>query len=102
MESKQQMEIGQSKQKQIIDKIIEMLPREPRSYDTVNNPGFWANGTEILCPSETECEAVAEFLRDILSKYGNMVIQTGWYDPFEDARNGEQDERTGFCYISFE
>lgn len=91
-----------NKQREIIDKIFEMLPREPRSYDTSDNPGFWTDGDEILCPSEAECEMVAEFLKDVLSEYGNMTILTGWYDPYEDAENEEQDDKTGFNYIRFE
>lgn len=47
-----------NKQKEIVKKIIDMLPREPRSYDTSDDPGFWTDGEEILCPSETECEIV--------------------------------------------
>lgn len=91
-----------NKQKEVIDKIIDMLPGEPRSYNTSDDPGFWTDGEEILCPSEIECEIIAEFLKDILSEYGNMTVLTGWYDPFEDAANGEQDEKTGFNYIRFE
>ena len=91
-----------SKQKEVINKIIEMLPREPRSYDTSDDPGFWTDGEEILCPSETDCEIVTEFLKDVLSEYGNMTVLTGWYDPCEDAENGEQDGKTGFNYVRFE
>lgn len=84
------------------DGIISMLAREPRSYDTADDPGFWTNGNQILCPSETDASIVAEFLKDICSEYGNFNILTGYYDPFEDAENGEQDECTGFWYVEVE
>lgn len=91
-----------SNQKEIINAIIEMLPKEPRSYDVSDNPGFWTDGTEILCPTETECEIVADFLRDILNEYEDIDVHTGYYDPFEDAKSGEQDDHTGFYYIDFD
>jgi len=90
-----------NEQNEIVEKIINMLPQVPRSYDTSDDPGFWTDGTEILCPSEMECEIIANFLRDILNEFGTMDINTGFYDPYEDAKNGEQDDRTGFYYIDF-
>ena len=91
-----------NKQKEVLNKIIEMLPHEPRSYDVADDPGFWTDGTQVLCPSETDAEIVAEFIRDVLSEYENIDVHTGYYDPFEDARNGEQDEHTGFWYVDFD
>ena len=32
----------------------------------------------------------------------SIAISTGYYDPKEDVRNGEVDERTGFYYVKFE
>lgn len=66
-------------QKKIIDLwngIINMLPPQPRSYDTSDDPGFWTNGEEILCPSEAEMEMVYEFLNDIFSEFGNYTLIT--------------------------
>lgn len=99
---KEQKMDGSNKQKEMIDRFIEMLPNEPRSYDTSDDPGFWTDGKEILCPSEAECEVVAEFLKDVISEYGNMPILTGRYNSFEEAASGEQDKKTGFNYIRFE
>lgn len=82
--------------------ILDMLPREPRSYDTSGDTGFWTNGDEILCSSELEMEIVYQFLDDVFRNYGNYTIITGWYDPFEDYNNGETDDCTGFCYIRLE
>ena len=82
--------------------IINMLPTQPRSFDTSDDPGFWTNGEEILCPSEAEMNMVYEFLNDILREFGNYTLITGWYDPYEDAKNGEQDDCTGFNYVRLE
>ena len=73
------------KPKDFVTLLLSMLPREPRSYD------------------KTECEIVTTFLRDVFSEYPEMpLIQTGWYDPFEDTRNKETDDYSGFNYIQFE
>lgn len=87
-----------NKSKELWKLIMELLPKEPRSYDTADDPGFWTDGYQILCPSEAECAFVAEFLTDIFSET-NVVVLTGYYDPEEDARNGEQDDYTGFYCI---
>ena len=84
----------------VIDTIIASLPCEPR-YSDNGKPGFWTDGTDILCPTENACEAVADFLQDML-KDSNLDIHTGYYDPEEDVRNNEQDDRTGFFYISYD
>lgn len=87
----------ENKSKELWKLIMELLPREPRSYDTADDPGFWTDGYQILCPSEAECDMVVEFLTDVFSET-NIVVLTG-YDPEEDARNGEQDDCTGFYCI---
>lgn len=81
--------------------LLEQLPRQPRSFDTADDPGFWSDGEMILCPTEVECEIVASFLEDIFLD-STIVVQTGYFDPFEDHNNGEGDDYTGFYYISFE
>jgi len=91
-----------AKTKALLNTIFEMLPSQPKSFDTADDPGFWTNGNEILCPSETDCEIIAEFLRDLFREYSNIDVHTGYYDPFEDARSGEQDDNTGFYYIDFD
>ena len=53
--------------KTIWNNLINMLPREPRSYDISDDPGFWTNGDEILCPSETDMHIVCSFLDDIFA-----------------------------------
>lgn len=86
----------------LVEQMIRHLPREPRSYDANDDPGFWTNGTDILCPSEVECEAVADFIEDILREESTLTVHTGYYDPNEDDRSGERDRCTGFHYIDFD
>ena len=95
-------EINREKVKTLLTMLVDMLPHEPRSFDTADDPGFWTNGNEILCPSETDCEIVAEFLRDIFREFSTIDVHTGYYDPDEDARSNEQDDNTGFYYIDFD
>ena len=95
-------EINQKKITDLWNGIIGMLPTQPRSFDTSDDPGFWTNGEEILCPSEAEMEMVYEFLNDIFNEFENYILITGWYDPDEDANNGEQDDCTGFNYVRLE
>lgn len=93
---------GTDRGKELIDLLLKMLPRQPRSFDTSDDPGFWTNGDEILCPTETECEILADFLEDVLQEISTVTVKTGYYDPYEDARSGEQDDDTGFYYIDFD
>ena len=96
------IEDNQKKITNLWNGIISMLPTQPRSYDAADDPGFWTNGEEILCPSEAEMNMVYKFLNDIFREFGNYTLITGWYDPYEDARNGEQDDCTGFNYVRLE
>lgn len=86
---------------ELLNMLLEHLPRKPRSYDTSDDPGFWSDGDVILCSSEVECGIVADFLRDMLQN-STIVVKTSYFDPFEDSRNGECDDYTGFYYIDFE
>lgn len=85
---------------ELLNILLGCLPREPRSYDASDNPGFWSDGDMILCPSETSCGIIADFLQDILRE-STITVTTGYFDPFEDRRNNECDDYTGFYYIEF-
>lgn len=85
----------------LLGAILSALPLEPRSYDPDDDPGFWTDGEDIFCPSETECEIIASFLEDIFSEILNVEIETGFYDPPDDAVSGERDRYAGFHYIRF-
>lgn len=86
----------------LVEQMFWHLPKEPRSDNPNDDPGFWTNGTDILCPSEMECEAVADFIEDILREESTMTVHTGYYDPEEDDKTGERDRCTGFHYIDFD
>lgn len=72
-----------------------MLPDQPRDED---DPGFWTNEKEILCPSEESMEILFEFLDDILREFGSYYLITGWHEPEEDC----DDKVAGFNYIKLE
>lgn len=61
-----------------------------------NRHGFWTDGYEILCKTEEQAEALANFLEDM----GFDYVNTGYYDPKEDEKNNEVDELTGWWYVS--
>ena len=53
-------------------------------------------GDEILTNSETAADAIA----DLLESIGFDYVNTGYYDPEEDARDGISDHYTGKWYVS--
>lgn len=81
--------------------LLWALPKEPRGSPD-DDPGFWTDGSEILCPSEIGSEILATFLEDVFRELSSIATHTGHYDPKEDIRNDEVDERTGFYYVEFE
>lgn len=85
---------------EIWNAILDLLPKEPTSYDIVGAAGFWSDGDEILSPYGMEYE-ITEFLRDAFGNAG-VNVKTGRYDPFDDYESGEQDEKTGFYFIAAE
>ena len=73
----------------LLESIKQLMPQEPRSYDINDDPGFWQKEDKILCPSNIECEVIAEFFRDMLTEFDCMEVFTG------------QDAETGFFFIKF-
>ena len=63
---------------------------------------IWCDGgTEILCRTESAAQAVADLLELLYRKDGEeILINTGYYDPEEDKRNGEEDRYTGWYYVN--
>ena len=53
------------------------------------------DGTEIL----TQMEDFADHLANFLECMGYDVMHTSYYDPSEDARNGETDDDTGWYCV---
>lgn len=62
----------------------------------------WCDGgMEILCKTESVAQAVADLLELLYRKDGEeILINTGYYDPEEDKRNGEEDRYTGWYYVN--
>ena len=87
--------------RELLNMLLGHLPAEPRSPDSVAGAGFWSDGEMILCPTEAACELIADFLQALFQNSA-LVVQTGYYNPLEDIRDGERDCYTGFYYISFE
>ena len=58
--------------------------------------GYWTDGEQILCKTEEEVNIVADFLEDL----GFCDLNTGYYDPIEDEREGCVDDHTGYWYIN--
>lgn len=63
---------------------------------------IWCDGgMEILCKTESAAQAVADLLELLYRKDGEeILINTGYYDPEEDKRNGEEDRYTGWYYVN--
>lgn len=60
----------------------------------------WSAGDEILCKTESAADTLADLLWQLYrSQDEDVVITTGFYDPEEDKRNGEQDRFTGWWYV---
>lgn len=55
---------------------------------------YWTDGSEFLFENEGDAEYFADFL-EILG----FDTYTGYYDPEEDARNGETNDHTGWYYV---
>ena len=62
---------------------------------------IWSDGNEILCKTESAANAIADMLQTRYRVCGKEVsVNTGYYDPEEDKRNGEEDWCTGWWYVS--
>lgn len=74
-------------------KLIELLPHD-------NGFRIWTvnkHDDEILCENEQIAETLADLFDEI---FGEQVARTGYYDPEEDKKNNETDERTGYYYVT--
>lgn len=60
----------------------------------------WGNGDELMCKTEAIADAVCDLLFQLYAAQGEeAVFHTGYYDPTEDARSGEEDRCTGWWYV---
>ena len=78
--------------------IWKYLCKSLQDNEKYNQHGFWTDGYEILCKTEKQATALADFLEDI----GFDYVNTGYYDPEEDKRNNEVDQFTGWWYVSID
>lgn len=64
---------------------------------------IWSSGDEILCRTESAVNTLMDMLKALYHAQGVEVdINTGYYDPEEDKKNGEEDKYTGWWYINVE
>ena len=56
---------------------------------------IFTDGEMILCRTEALCDTMVKALEAV----SDFDLVTGYYDPAEDARNGETNEYTGLWYI---
>lgn len=60
----------------------------------------WGTGDEILCRTESAADAIADLIESLYrADDEDILVCTGYYDPDEDARNGETDRFTGWWYV---
>lgn len=81
-----------------IQKMISGLPNAPKYTPSghLEKPAIWHSGNEILCETEEQSNSIA----DLLEACGYEHVNTGYYDPKEDRRNGQEDELTGWYYVT--
>lgn len=90
-------QISERKFAEIIVAMTEALPSSPEE-SLRNCSRIWAeDNDEILCRDGQTATAIANLIDAV---YGEPVTYTGYYDPAEDERNGEVDNRTGYWYIA--
>lgn len=64
---------------------------------------IWSTGDEILCKTKSAADAIADMFETLYKSQGEMVVvNTGYYDPEEDTRNGEIDRFTGWWYVNID
>lgn len=61
----------------------------------------WSSGDEILCRTESAVDTLADMIESLYKAQGEeILVNTGYYDPEEDKRNGEEDRYTGWWYVN--
>lgn len=79
-----------------IELFSEILPDYPEKM-------IWSDGIEILCKTEELAEMIADLLELLYRENGiDCKVNTGYYDPEEDKRNGEEDRYTGWYYVNID
>ena len=78
---------------------IELINERLRDY---SEGDVWSNFCdEIMCRSESAANAFADLIEQLYRSQGEEVtVYTGYYDPQEDKRSGEEDRCTGWWYVN--
>ncbi len=89
---------------EVIKKILGVFPLNPEEVtidDTdVITYDIWTDGDELLCRTEWMAERMADLV-DALC--GDQVAHTGYYDPYEDAKEPFGPYKsTGWYYVDFD
>lgn len=64
---------------------------------------IWSTGDELLCKTESAANMLADMIEQLYRSQGEeVVVNTGFYDPETDKRNGEEDRFTGWWYVNIE
>lgn len=64
---------------------------------------IWSTGDELLCKTESAANMLADMIEQLYRSQGEeVVVNTGFYDPEMDKRNGEEDRFTGWWYVTIE
>lgn len=62
---------------------------------------IWTTYDEIMVKDAETAKALADIIELYArSKGEEIVVNTGYYDPAEDKRNGEEDRHTGWHYVN--
>jgi len=63
---------------------------------------IWSIGNEILCKTKSAADAIVDMLETMyrVKKMEDVQVYSGYYDPVEDKRNGEEDWCTGWWYVN--
>ena len=60
----------------------------------------WSDGEIILCKTKEGADAICDLLWKLYrSNAEEIAFTTGYFDPEEDARQGEEDRYTGWYYV---
>lgn len=62
---------------------------------------IWCSGDEILVRTQSAAETLADLIELVARQNGEeVIVNTGYYDPEEDKKNGEEDRCTGWYYLN--
>lgn len=64
---------------------------------------IWSDKYEIMCKTQAVADALADMFECLYGSQGEeILVNTGYYDPVEDKKNGELDRYTGWWYVNID